>query len=272
SISDDYNNINFKLFKTGISADINFNEIKKKSKISGNFKSKLLNSNIKFDFENEDKNIKIYNSYFRSKNISFNNESIITYRPYFYLNSIFQIEDINLKFLKKLNINKIFASKNLIKKINAKNKINFKSKKFSQSPIDEFNLTINLAHGRLTYLKKISISKNFFTCEGDINLLEAYPILNFNCSIVSEDKKKLLKEFLIKYKNKNELFKLNTKGNINIFKNKINFENIVLNQSYEYSKEDLNFFKQSFETILFDKDFLNIFNLKKIKEFILEVS
>ena len=38
-----------------------------------------------------------------------------------------------------------------------------------------------------------------------------------------------------------------------------------MNQNYEASKEDLNYFKQSFETILFDKDFLSIFNLKKLK-------
>ena len=43
--NDNYNKINFKLLKTGITADINFNEIKKKSIISGIFKSKLLNSN-----------------------------------------------------------------------------------------------------------------------------------------------------------------------------------------------------------------------------------
>ena len=29
-----------------------------------------------------------------------------------------------------------------------------------------------------------------------------------------------------------------------------------MNQDYQASKEDLNYFKQSFETILFDKDFL----------------
>jgi hypothetical protein len=271
-ISDDYNKINFKLLKTGVSADINFDEIKKNSIISGIFKSKLLNSNIKFDFEIDDKKLKIYNSYFRNKNISFNNESIATYKPFFYLNSIFQIEDINFEFLKKLKINKIFESKELIKKLNTKNRINFKSKKFSQSPVDKFNLNINLAYGRLTYLKKISISDHFFTCKGDINLLEEYPILRFNCSIVSKDKKKLLKEFLIKYKKKNEIFKLNTKGSINIFNNKINFENIEVNQNYKSSKEDLDYFKQSFETILFDKDFLGIFDLKKIKEFILAVS
>ena len=40
-------------------------------------------------------------------------------------------------------------------------------------------------------------------------------------------------------------------GNINILNNKINFKNITMNQDYEASKEDLNYFKQSFETITF---------------------
>ena len=90
--------------------------------------------------------------------------------------------------------------------------------------------------------------------------------------MISKDKKKLLKKFSIKYRNKNESFQLNVKGNINILNNKINFKNITMNKNYEASKEDLNYFKQSFESILFDENFLSIFNYKKIREFILEVS
>jgi len=272
SISDNYNKINFKLLKTGISADINFNEIKKESVISGTLKSKLLNTKLKFDFDYDDNKIKIYNSYFRSKNLSFNNESTIIYRPFFSLSSVLKIEDINTKLLKEININKILISKILIKKINSKNEIKFKSKKFGGNLIDDLNLNINLAYGRLFYLKKISILDNSFTCRGDVNLLEEYPILYFDCSIIANDKKKFLKIFSIKYKNKNELLELNAKGNINIFNNKINFKNIIINQDYESSKEDLNYFKQSFETILFDKDLLSIFKFEKIKEFILEIS
>ena len=37
-----------------------------------------------------------------------------------------------------------------------------------------------------------------------------------------------------------------------------------MNQNYKASKEDLNYFKQSFETILFNKGFLSIFNFEKI--------
>jgi hypothetical protein len=272
SVSDDYNKARFKLFKTGISADIAFDEIKKNNIINGILKSKLLNSNLKFNFNFDDKNLKIYNSYFRNKDLSFKNEHILTYQPFFFLESIFELEDININFLKKVKISKIFNSKDLIKRINAKYKIYYKPKKFSNNLIDDLNLNIDLAYGRLIYSKKIYISNNFLTCKGDINLLKDNPILYFDCSIVSSDKKKFLKEFSINYKNKNELFKLKVKGNVNIFKNKINFKNIILNKDYKASKEDLNYFKLSFERILFDNDFKSIFNLKKIKEFILEIS
>ena len=271
-ISDDYNRISFKLLKTGITADIKFNEIKKNSIINGVFKSKLLNSKLKFDFNYDEKKFTIYNSYFRSKNLSFSNESEIIYQPFFYLHSFFEIEDINVGILKNIDIKKTLASKEFIKKINTKNEINFKSKKFSQSLIDDLNLDISIAYGKLVYFKKFSISNNFFTCSGDINLLEEYPILYFDCSVKSADKKKLLKKFSIKYKNKNELLNINVKGNINIFNNKINFKNILMNDNYKAKEEDLNYFKQVFETILFDKDFFGIFNFLKIRNFILEIS
>ena len=45
-----------------------------------------------------------------------------------------------------------------------------------------------------------------------------------------------------------------------------------MNKDYEASKEELKYFKKIFEIILFDDDFINIFDLYKIKEFILEVS
>ena len=91
---------------------------------------------------------------------------------------------------------------NFIKKINSKNEINFKSKKFSNNFIDQLNLKINSAYGRLNYSKKILISDDIFECNGDINLLEDYPILFFDCNIISYDKKKLLKKFSIKNKKK----------------------------------------------------------------------
>jgi hypothetical protein len=266
------NKLNFNLLNTGINVDLIFNKTKEDLPLNGIVKAKLLNSNLKFNFEYNKKNLKIYNSYYRSKNLSFNNENIITFKPFFDISSIYNIEDINLKLLNNFNLNKILNAKDIIKKINIKNKINYESKKFSRSFIDDLNLDINLAYGRLVYSKKFFISKSFFNCKGDTNLLVEYPILNFNCLIISKDKKKLLKEFSINYKIKKEPFNLNFKGNLNILNNKINFTSIKVGKNYDASKEDLKYFKDVFESILFNKNFINIFRLDKIKNFILEVS
>ena len=271
TLDDDFNKINFKLLNTGIVIDLNFNEIKK-TLIKGNIKAKVLNSNLKFNFEYNNENFKIYNSYYRSKDLSFNNKSIITYQPFFSISSNYNIEDINIKLIKNLNLNKVLESKVLIKKFNSKNIISYKSKIFNRNIIDNLNLKINLAYGRLFFSTIFLISDNSFNCEGQSNLLEEYPVLYFNCSIISKDKKNLLNEFSINYKNKNELLNLNFKGSLNLLKNRINFTSIQMNKKYKASEEDLNYFKDTVERIFLDKDLFGILNLKKIKEFILEVS
>ena len=83
-------------------------------------------------------------------------------------------------------------------------------------------------------------------------------------------KKRLLKKFLINIKSSDEVSELKAKGNLNILNKKINFEQISLNEK-KFPKEDLKFFKNSFENILFNKRFLEIFKIKKIKNYILEV-
>ena len=62
------------------------------------------------------------------------------------------------------------------------------------------------------------------------------------------------------------------KGNLNIFNNKINFDHIIMNNNYNATAEDLKYFKSNFERILFDDNFLNIFDLSKIKKFVTEIS
>ena len=270
-MNNNYSSINFKLIKSGISAKIDFDERKKNDLISGVFKSKILNTNLKFKFNYNNKKLNIYNSYFRSKNISFKNNNEIIFQPFIDFNSKFQIEQINPKIFKKIDIFKLLKSKDIIKKINSKNEVNFKSKKFSGNLIDALNLKIDLAYGRLIYVKKFLISDNSFQCKGNINLLEEYPVLIFDCSMVLNNKQKFLKKFSIKSEEKNEPFKLRAIGNLNIFNKKINFKEIK-NETYNASREDLMYFKSSFENILFNKNFLEIFRLEKIKEFILDVS
>ena len=271
-VKKDFRNLSFKLLKTGISGDINFEESKKNNSIFGTFKSKILSSNLKFNFIYNDKTLDINDAYFRNKNLSFNHHGSITLSPFFNIISKFDIKEINFQIIEKINLNNLLEAKNFIKKINSQNEINFMSKKFSRNLVDKFNMKINIAYGRINYIKKFSISDSLFECKGNINLLEEYPLLFFDCSIISEDNQKLLKKFSIKIKNKAGILNLKVSGNLNILNKKINLKKININESYVASNEDLKYFKNVFENTIFDESFLKIFSLEKIKEFILEVS
>jgi len=271
-INNNLNNINFKLLKSGVNIDIYLDDKNNKNSTNGVLKSKILNTNLKFNFSYNENTLKINNSFFRNKKLSFKNESLITLEPFFNSNSKFDIEEIDIEIFRQLKIDELLKSKNLLKKINSKNEINFSSKKFSRSFFDKLNLKFDLAYGRLNYSKKFFISDDVFQCKGSINLLEEFPLLFFDCSINSNKKRNFLKKFNIDIKKDNKSLILNAKGNINILNRKINFKDISLDESYKASNEDLDYFKKSFENILFSGDFVEIFNLNKIKEFILEIS
>ena len=49
-----------------------------------------------------------------------------------------------------------------------------------------------------------------------------------------------------------------------------NIDNLI--DDYRASNEDLKYFKDIFENIIFNESFLKIFSKKKIKDFILEIS
>ena len=271
-INNNLDNINFNLLKSGLNIDIYLEDKTYNDSINGVFKSKILNTNLKFNFKYNKNSVNIYNSFFRSKNLSFKNESLITLEPFVDSNSKFEIEDIDVEIFKKFKIDKFLKSKNILKQINTKNEINFNTKKFSRNFFDKLNLKFDMAYGRLNYSKKLFISDDVIKCNGNVNLLEELPILSFDCSINSENKRALLKKFKIDVKSDNKNFNLNVKGNLSILNQKINFKDISLNENYKASNEDLNYFKESFENILFNDDFVGIFNLNKIKEYILEIS
>ena len=271
NVNNNSNNINFKHLNSGINIDINFDENQKETITSGTFKSRILNTNLKFNFFNDDKIIKIYNSYFRSKNLSFQNEIFITLNPFLDINSKINIDEINSQIFKVINFNKIIKSKHFIKKINSKNEINFKPKKVHKYLVDEASLDIELIYGRLIYTKKFSISESLFECFGDVNFLEDYPILSFNCSVLSKNKQKLFKKFSIKSKSEDKSLQINVVGNLNILNKKINFKEILTNGNNKVVREDLIFFKKNFESIILTDNFYESFNKRKIEKFITEV-
>ncbi len=264
-------NINFKLINTGVSASLNLQNKIKNNPYSGSLKGSILQSNYKFDFIYNDDSIEINNFFFRDKNLSFDSKGNIKLLPFFKINLTSEIKNFDTKNITNLKIDKLLEFKDLIKKLNLKKDIMFKSKKFSLDLIDRLDIKSQLAYGRLNILKELVITNSILNCTSNINLIEEYPILNFTCTLNSNDKKKLLKKIKVNYKKKDEPIYLDVKGNINILNNKINFDYIKMNNNYNATAEDLKYFKLTFESILFDKSFLNIFDLSKISKFVLEI-
>ena len=117
-INNSLNNIYFKLLKSGLNIDIYLDDKSNKSSTNGVFRSKILDTNLKFNFTYDESSLNIYNSFFRSKNLSFKNKSLITLKPFIDSNSIFEIEDIDAEIFDQLKIEKLLKSKDLLKKIN----------------------------------------------------------------------------------------------------------------------------------------------------------
>ncbi len=264
--------INFKLLETGVSASLNIFKTNQSSMLNGNLKGKVLKSNFKLNFLLDEDLIKITNFFFRDKRLSLNSEGEMIINPFFQVNLISTIKDIDTKILKYLDIYKLLEFKNVIKKLNSENNFIFKSNRFSRNLISDLNIKTILTYGTLIILKNIEISDSKINCKNMVNLLEDYPILNFDCLIDSKDKKKFLKNLSVEYNVKNQPLKIKFKGNLNILSNKINFDFIKINDNDTVNKDDLNYYKNNFEKILFNKDFTDIFNMNKIKKFILEIS
>ena len=108
-------------------------------------------------------------------------------------------------------------------------------------------------------------------CEGDSSLIEEYPRLNFKCFADIKNKEKFLKNFLHKKKFNKDSFGFEVQGSLNLINKKINFEKINIDNKRFAKEEDIVFFKESFERMIFDENFFGIFNIDKINKFLLEV-
>ena len=94
-------------------------------------------------------------------------------------------------------------------------------------------------------------------------LVEEFPRLNFDCEINILNKKKLYKKLSVNKKFNNNSLISQIEGTINILNKKINFKKIIFEDNNSFNKEDLKYFKDKFETILFEETFFKI--LKRIK-------
>lgn len=262
-------NLSFKILDTGVKAHFNFDKIRD-NLVSGTTKIIVLNNYLKSNFVLQNKELEIKKANFRNKDTSLSFNSLVILHPFFEINSNIEVNKLDLKLFNDNNLRKIIKNQEILKKFNSKFEINFKKKKTNKL-IQGFFSTIKLEHGRITFSKKTNLPKGEINCRGYSLLVEEYPRLNFKCIIDIEDNEKILKKFSISKKIKLDLKNLNIIGSINLLNKKINFENIFIDEIYNAKKEDLNYFKKTFEEILLNESFLDMFNTDKIKEFLVEI-
>ena len=264
-------NLDFRILNTGIKANFKLNEKNLKNTASGSSKISILDNYFKLNFNLNNNQVEIINSSFRNKNLSIFFNSLIQFNPFFEISSDINIEEIDKQLINNISLEKILKNKKVIKKLNSNNRVNYKAKKFGNKLIENLTFESNLAYGRLNFLNEIIVAGGVINCKGDSVLIEEYPRLNFDCIFKIKDKKKIFRKFSISKKFDKNPINLNIKGSFNIFNKKINFKKINIGTSYIAKKEDMKFFKETFESILFDEDFFNIFKISKIKNFLLEV-
>ena len=268
---EDYQKINIKIFDTGININFDFDKINYPTNLTGSTKISILDNYIKLNFLKKNNQFKIKNSNFRNKNLSILFNGILTFDPFFEINSNILIKKINQELIKKINIQQILENKEIIKKINGTNKVNYNKSKPGKSLFTGFETEFSFEHGKLVYFGKIFITGGFLSCHGDSLLTEEYPRLNFDCNLDINNKQKFLKKFSLKEKLDDNETHFAFKGSINILNNKINFTKILKDKSYLAKDEELDYFKKVFENVLLEKNFINIFEESKIENFIIEI-
>ena len=268
SLKNNMQSLNFKLLNTGIKANFEFNN---KNFNNGSSKISLLNNILRLNFDINKNQLKVSKSNFRNKNLSFSLDSNIKFNPFFNIDSNIDINEIDENLLDSVSLENILKKKNIIKKINGKININYKSKKYFTNLIKNYSSELNLTYGRISFSNKILIVGGEIDCKSDSILVDEFPRLNFACLIYLNDKKKLFRKFSISNKTNKDPMKIDLKGSINLGTKKINFKKININKDYTVNNEDLRYYENNFGDILYKDGFFQIFNKDKIKEFLIEI-
>ena len=266
------NNFNFKINDLGIKAVLDLEQNNFNDFLKGIIKINFLESLIKSNFNLKKEQIDLTKTNFKNKDLFFTFDSVITFNPYFLTKSNIDIISIEDSFLKKISFENILLKNEIIKKLNSENVVKYKANKFSKGLIKDFTSKINFINGNLIFESISKIIGGTINCKGDILLIDSYPRLNFQCSIIFDNTKNFLKSFSIASNaNVNELF-FDVKGSINILNNKINFDEIIVNKEQSLKEKETRYYKQIFEKFLLDEGLFFIIKKSKVKTFLLELT
>ena len=207
----------------------------------------------------------------RNKDLLIFFDSFIFLKPFFEINSNVNIDKIDQKFLEKVKLDNILEYKNILKKLNSRNKLVSDKKIFKTSIIEKFSLQSNLANGRMTLVSEMAIAGGEVLCNGDSLLTDDFPRFTFDCNFRIFDSKLFSKKMSLPKKIYDKPFDLSVLGSLNLVNRKINFKEISIDNKMIISKENKIIYKMVFEKLLLRDGFPNMFKKDNIKEFLIEI-
>ena len=259
------------LLDTGIKAKFNFDIANNVELLSGSSKISILDNYLKFNFKVHEDKIELLKSSLRNKDLLIFFDSFIFLKPFFEINSNVNIDKIDQKFLEKVKLDNILEYKNILKKLNSRNKLVSDKKIFKTSIIEKFSLQSNLANGRMTLVSEMAIAGGEVLCNGDSLLTDDFPRFTFDCNFRIFDSKLFSKKMSLPKKIYDKPFDLSVLGSLNLVNRKINFKEISIDNKMIISKENKIIYKMVFEKLLLRDGFPNMFKKDNIKEFLIEI-
>jgi hypothetical protein len=260
--------INFKIPNVGLNISTIFNKDSNLDLLSGETRVKILKKNLFFNF-NYDQTLKIYNSMFTTKDFKTTFDGSINVFPYFNFDLILNLKKINIKNILNMTAPGNTINTSLFKKLNGNIKINYKEKQFNDTFINNLMANLILENGAIFFDgSKIEFDGGTSLVNGSSLEYDGFRRINFDLLLNFNNNNKFLKTLKIKKKYilPNEL---KIKGSINVFSNKINFENITTSTK-KISNLEIQNYKNNFEKIILKNGIMNIFDKIKIKDFIIE--
>ena len=87
---------------------------------------------MKFNFDLDENKLKIFDFYFRNKYLSFDNKSLINYKPFFEASADFIIKNIDTNLLKSFEYSDLLKYENFLKNLNMRNSFILRDKKLQK--------------------------------------------------------------------------------------------------------------------------------------------
>ncbi len=240
------NYLYFKIEDLGIESKTILDNKKKLSNPKGKMKLKILNDNLLVNF-NFDKNLELYNSFFKSENFYTKFKGKIDFDPFFNFELFTDIEKINIENMKFKKLYNLIIEEILKNKLNGELFINYSKKKAILNKKINSKIKVKFKNGNI-FSDVIDLQFDDFSIKMNLNVKKysSYRNLNYKIMIETKNINQFYKNIGLKKKTVNNEKNFLIKGNINLNAQKYYFNEVVIDKKI-LKKEKLIKLKKYFD-------------------------